>query len=264
VPPAVDLLVPVNALDRAKSRLREALPESRSEAHQRLTLALARDTVRAARAAESVRRIVVTSPDPRVLAAFATDGVRLLPDRPDLGLNAAVLRGVGRRLRGDPGIPAAVLHADLPALRPAELDAALGAAVERFGPEHGYCAFCPDAAGTGTTLLVCTGDAALRPRFGPDSAAEHARTGAFRLDGDWPGLRRDVDTAQDLREAAELGLGPLSAEAAQALFDGQRYEETGQTRPSPPGAVAGGPGVHLDVLHSVRGTGREFGENRSP
>ncbi len=230
VPPVVDLLVPVNALDRAKSRLREALAVSKDadpEAHQRLTLALARDTVRAARTAQAVRRVVVTSPDPRVLAAFATDGVRLLPDRPDLGLNAAVLRGVGRMLRADPEVPVGVLHADLPALRSEELDAALAAATERFGPEQGYSAFCPDAAGTGTTLLVCSAEATLRPRFGPDSAVEHARAGAFRLDGEWPGLRRDVDTADDLREATAHGLGPLTAAAMRALFDGRRYDETG-------------------------------------
>jgi 2-phospho-L-lactate/phosphoenolpyruvate guanylyltransferase len=167
---------------------------------------------------------VITSPDPGALAAFATDGVRLQPDRPDLGLNAAVLRGAGRMLRADPSVPVAVLHADLPALRPEELDAALGSALERFGPEHGFSAFCPDAAGTGTTLLVCSARAPLRPRFGPDSAAEHARAGAFRLEGDWPGLRRDVDTVADLRQAARLGLGPLSTSAVHALLDGRQYE----------------------------------------
>ncbi len=238
VRPVVDLLVPINALDRAKSRLRDALAASGvrggsdsnggdPEAHRRLALALARDTVAAARSAQAVRRVVVTSPDPRALAPFASDGVRLLPDRPDLGLNAAVLRGVGRIRRADPAVPVAVLHADLPALRPAELDDALAAAIELFGPGPGRSAFCPDAAGTGTTLLVYDAEAPLRPRFGPDSAAEHTRVGALRLDGEWPGLRRDVDTAQDLRDAVELGLGPLTAAAVRAMDEGRRYEETG-------------------------------------
>ena len=31
--------------------------------------------------------------------------------------------------------------------------------------------------------------------------------GALALSGDWPGLRRDVDTGDDLCAAAELGLG---------------------------------------------------------
>jgi 2-phospho-L-lactate guanylyltransferase len=51
----------------------------------------------------------------------------------------------------------------------------------------------------------------LEPRFGADSAAVHKAHGAVRLDGDWPGLRRDVDTEADLTAAAALGLGRHTA-----------------------------------------------------
>ena len=48
---------------------------------------------------------------------------------------------------------------------------------------------------------------ALDPRFGGDSAAAHARSGALPLTGSWPGLRRDVDTGADLQGAVRLGTG---------------------------------------------------------
>jgi 2-phospho-L-lactate guanylyltransferase len=99
------------------------------------------------------------------------------------------------------------LQADLPALRPAQLDAALAAARAAF-TRGAPAAFCADAEGTGTTLLATAPGHELEPRFGIDSAARHREAGAVELDGDWPGLRRDVDTADDLRVAAELGLGP--------------------------------------------------------
>ncbi len=64
-----------------------------------------------------------------------------------------------------------------------------------------------DTEGTGTTLLAVTsGD--LAPSFGPGSAAAHAASGAVALDGDWPGLRRDVDTPEHLTAARALGTGP--------------------------------------------------------
>ena len=53
----------------------------------------------------------------------------------------------------------------------------------------------------------------LEPRFGPGSAAAHLAAGVRRLDGPWPRLRRDVDTAADLAAARRLGLGRHSAGA---------------------------------------------------
>lgn len=94
------------------------------------------------------------------------------------------------------------LTADLPAMRPEDLEAALVAAART-----GRRAFVPDLEGTGTVLLAAPAGEALAPQFGPGSAAAHLRSGAVRLDGAWPSLRRDVDTAADLDAAARLGLG---------------------------------------------------------
>ncbi len=65
----------------------------------------------------------------------------------------------------------------------------------------------------------------FRPAFGPDSRFRHAGNGAAELllPG-IAGLRRDVDTGEDLRAAARLGLGPrTSAVAAELLRAAGRH-----------------------------------------
>ena len=203
--PTVDLLVPVKPLHRAKTRLRGAADGGAGDprAHARLALALARDTLAAAAAARTVRRLVAITSDPVVLAALARDGVRTLPDEPGCGLNPALRHGERELRAEDAAAAVGVLQADLPALRPAELEAAVLAALAGGGR-----AFCPDRAGTGTTLLLAAPGHALDPRFGSGSAAAHRAAGAGELTGDWPGLRCDVDTGADLAVARGLGLGP--------------------------------------------------------
>ena len=80
-------------------------------------------------------------------------------------------------------------------------------------------AFVADAAGDGTTLYTAAPGAAFRPAFGLASRARHAAGGAAELGLDGiPGLRRDVDTPSDLREAVALGLGSHSAPLAAELL----------------------------------------------
>jgi len=205
VQPTVDLLVPVKPLHRAKRRLLGAADGGAGDprAHARLALALARDTLAAAAAARTVRHLVVITSDPVVLAALAREGVRTVPDEPGSGLNPALRHGERTLRADDPAAAIGVLQADLPALRPAELEAAVLAALAGGGR-----AFCPDRAGTGTTLLLAAPGHALDPRFGAGSAAAHRAAGAGELTGDWPGLRCDVDTGADLAVARRLGLGP--------------------------------------------------------
>jgi 2-phospho-L-lactate guanylyltransferase len=212
----VDLVVPVKELRRAKSRLAPAVADlpggdaDRARAHRALALALARDTLRAARAATRTGRLVVVTGEPAIALGGAGEPREDVPDVGG-GLTAALRRGAEhlRRTAERPGAPRAVaaLQADLPALRPDELDEALerAAAVFADGAER---AFVADHAGTGTTLLVAAPGRALRPRFGPGSADAHATSGAVALDGAWPGLRSDVDTTADLGRARDLGAGP--------------------------------------------------------
>lgn len=187
-------VIPVKRLHAAKSRLRGAVPDAR---HQELALALMRDTAAAVLAAPGVAELLVVTDDPVAADAAAALGARIVPDPGTGDLNTAIRRAADV---AGPRSHRAVLTGDLPALDPEHLGAALRRASAR--------SFVPDADGTGTVLLAAPAGVPLDPRFGPGSAAAHAASGARVLTGDWPGLRRDVDTGADLRAALALGAGP--------------------------------------------------------
>ncbi|RIQ15726.1 2-phospho-L-lactate guanylyltransferase, partial [Jiangella rhizosphaerae] len=122
------------------------------------------------------------------------------------GLNAALRHGAqaARSAAGDAAV--ASLSADLPALRPAELDRVLTAAAEH------PLSFVADAAGIGTTLYAAGPGVAFEPAFGGRSRAAHRLAGAVELELDGiASVRRDVDTAVDLWDARRLGVGPRTA-----------------------------------------------------
>lgn len=200
----VAVLVPVKPLARAKTRLRGAADGGAGspQAHARLVLALARDTLAAASSAADVTRVVAICSDAVVCDALTGDGVETIPDGPDGGLNAAVRHGAAVLRAAHPATAVAALPGDLPALRPEELDCAL-----RDGLAIGGPVFCADRSGLGSTLLLTPPGQPPEPRFGPGSAAAHRAAGARELPGCRPGLRCDVDTVDDLAVARELGLG---------------------------------------------------------
>jgi len=191
----VSLVVPVRGGGQGKSRL--AVSDARRAL---LADAIALDTVHAARAAAGVGEFVVVGALPEPV-----DGVRVVAD-PGFGLVVAMAAGLAEL---DPDASTAVILGDLPALHPADLDAALLAA-----SEHSW-AFVPDASGSGTTLVVAAAGLPHSLRFGFGSAEAHAEAGYVDLTAGVAGpslavatLRRDVDTVEDLRAAAALGLGP--------------------------------------------------------
>jgi 2-phospho-L-lactate guanylyltransferase len=202
--PQWSIVVPAKRLVVAKSRLRPLTDGLGGDAHDELVLALLADTVAAAAACPAVGAVLVVTDDPTATDVVHRLGARTVPDEPDRGLNPALAHGA----RNAAGPAVAALSSDLPALRPAELDAALRAAESTAA----RC-FVPDAQGTGTTLLTALGTE-LDPRFGADSARAHREAGAVALSGDWPGLVRDVDTEADLRAAFALGTGPATRRAA--------------------------------------------------
>ena len=199
------VVIPVKRLPLAKTRLNDGTRPP--GAHRDLALALALDTAAAALACPVVARVVAVTDDAQAAQRLAAVGAVVVPDQPDGGLNPALVYGASRAAALGPADGVAVLSADLAALRPAELAAALTAAGSH--PR----AFVPDAAGTGTTLLAALPGVPLAPRYGPRSRAAHRDSGAVELAGSWPSLRRDVDTAGDLAEAARLGLGPATSAA---------------------------------------------------
>lgn len=202
------VVVPAKRLAVAKTRLRP-LTDGLDDAdalHRELVLALLADTVTAAVGCAAVVDVVVVTDDPDAAGVARPLGARTVADEPDHGLNPALEHGA--RSAGTSAV--AALSSDLPALRPAELAAALEAAGEVVR------AFVPDVHGTGTTLLTAV-DAGLRPHFGAGSAQAHRDDGAVALGGSWPGLVHDVDTAADLRVALALGAGRRTVSALERL-----------------------------------------------
>jgi len=199
------VVIPAKRLAVAKTRLRP-LTDALGAAHDELVLALLTDTVAAAAACPAVTELLVVTDDPSAADVVRELGARIVPDVPDRGLNPAL--EYGARSASEDAV--AALSSDLPALRPDELTAALGAAA---GSAR---AFVADAQGTGTTLLTAV-DTELLPRFGPRSAEAHLVGGATALSGTWPGLLRDVDTESDLRAALALGAGPRTTALADRL-----------------------------------------------
>ena len=223
------VLLPVKVLAQAKSRLAALAGERRLE----LALALASDTVSAVVACPEVARVIVVTTDPVAGPRLSSLGALIVPEaRPVAGgrdsrqsawpspdgsqhqLNAALLHGAAVAARRWPGTGLAALTADLPALRPAELAAALRAASDAAGP-----VFVPDAAGVGTTMYAVATAGQFRPMYGGASRARHAAGGAAELVlGGIAGLRQDVDTPDDLRAAVALGVGPRTAGVAAELL----------------------------------------------
>ncbi|WP_310962820.1 2-phospho-L-lactate guanylyltransferase [Nocardioides terrisoli] len=195
--PTYALLVPVKAWDRAKTRLRRS-PTRADE----LPAAFALDAVAAAVACPLVASTWVVTDQP----GFHPPGTVLLPDRGAGDLNAALRAAEAHVRTHDAALGVAVLLADLPCLRASELTAAL----ESGGAARRYVA---DSQGTGTTLLVASSEVALDPQFGEGSAARHLAGGATPVALDLPGLRLDVDTADDLARAVRLGVGAHTAAA---------------------------------------------------
>lgn len=185
------MLVPIRALPSAKSRLAMSVP---TELFEQLVSAIRADTLAAAQASSSVARLVVVGDRPG-------EGITLV--QWSTGLNGALRDGAAHASEHWAEDGVAALVGDLPAVRPDELSAALDAATEHAA------AFVPDRTGTGTTLLTARPGTALDPRFGEGSAARHGSF-ATRLDAG-AGLRHDVDTAEDLAAAMQVGLGERTA-----------------------------------------------------
>ncbi|NNH72625.1 2-phospho-L-lactate guanylyltransferase [Nocardia uniformis] len=200
---SVHAVIAVKSLGLAKSRLADRLlPQDRPQ----LVLAMLADTVTAATSTPEIASVTVVTPDQRVSQLVRGLGARVHPEppvsAPHTGLNTA-LSAAATTVRAVHGpVELLALQADLPALRPHELSDMLRSAA---GLRRAVVA---DHTATGTVaLLVGDGTSALNPLFGTDSARRHIDAGAMELRGEWPGLRQDVDTADDLARAMELGVG---------------------------------------------------------
>jgi 2-phospho-L-lactate/phosphoenolpyruvate guanylyltransferase len=196
------VLVPLKRPAVGKRRLLGATRDAAD--HAQLVHAMQLDTLDAVLAVDTHPLVAGLSVVAGPLGFRLPAGIELLPDAGG-GLNPALAEAADELARRYPADGVAALVGDLPALRPADLLAALGAAGQH--PRG----FVRDLAGTGTTLLTAAAGVALDPRFGVDSADRHAESGAVELTAA-TSLRADVDSAEDLRYCLQLGAGLLTSQ----------------------------------------------------
>jgi 2-phospho-L-lactate guanylyltransferase len=192
------VLLPVKPPARGKSRLVGLGDEVRVD----LAAAFALDTVAACLATPRVGAVLVATDDARFSAALSGAGAPCIPDGASGDLNATLRQTAAEARRRWPHLHPVALCADLPALVPDDLDAALADL-----DAHGAPAFVADAAGVGTSMYAAPWDA-FDPRYGGGSRRAHLDAGARELGDDLVTLRRDVDDLPDLQAAARLGVGP--------------------------------------------------------
>jgi 2-phospho-L-lactate/phosphoenolpyruvate guanylyltransferase len=201
-PTDVEVIIAVKRLGAAKTRLAPVLSATGRE---NVVLAMLADTISAALAVPAVHAVTIVTPD-EVAARTARElGAHVVVDPTPQGhhdpLNNALASAA--TVIGAFASNIVVLQGDLPALQPHELAESIAAA---RGNER---SFVGDRHRTGTAALFAFG-VRLDPRFGPDSARRHADSGAVELTDAWPGLRCDIDTAEDLSAAMRLGVGPAT------------------------------------------------------
>jgi 2-phospho-L-lactate guanylyltransferase len=197
------VVVPVKGTRQSKSRFGPG-------DHSALALAMAADTVVAAIDTDSVAGVLVVT-TAEASGVFDDLGAFVIVQE-TVGLAAAVTLGVATALEmTEPGRGIAVLLADLPALTPAELGAALDGACTH------PLAMVADAAGDGTTLITASHGSMHAPAFGVGSCAAHHAAGYIPLEvSSSSGLRNDVDSADGLA----LLLGRLGERTARVVTDG--------------------------------------------
>lgn len=194
------VLLPVKPPASGKSRL-VGLGEERRRA---LAVAFALDTAAACLTAEQVGSVLAVTDDVSLARRLADIGCATTPEGPTGGLNTVLHHGAMQALRHWPRLTPVAVCADLPALLPEDLDAALSAA-----PTNRTW-FVADADGTGTTTYGAP-VSGFAPLFGVNSRTAHLRAGAEEVRGSLTTLRRDVDDLDDLWSAVELGVGPATA-----------------------------------------------------
>ena len=148
--------------------------------------------------------MLVVTDDAWFSSRLSVLGCVAIPDGVSGDLNATLRQASAEVRRRWPRLVPVALCADLPALRPADLDDALSTA------DHLAPSFVPDAAGVGTTLYTApfTG---FDPHFGHESRAAHLAAGAREIGTGLTSLRQDVDELVDLQQAVRLGVGPRTA-----------------------------------------------------
>ena len=182
--------LPLKAFAAGKGRLRSALGPP-----ARVALSRALATRVAAACAEAGTETVVVTNDAGVAAWARGLGLEVITEPAAGGLNAAAVAAAAEAARRDRAW--CLVHADLPLLTPALVGAFVGA----LAP--GTAVLAPSRQG-GTNLLAAA--TSLRFAYGPRSFTRHLAAASHleRRVVVTPGTALDLDTPEDLRDAAAL------------------------------------------------------------
>lgn len=188
------LVIPVKPPGQAKSRLSEVLDSSQRAALARAMLAR---VLQAAQGAHGIAQVALLGPS----RLGAAEDVMLLAD-PGGGLNPAI-HSAFDHAASQGASRCIILFADLPQLTSDDVDRLVSLAPDELG-------IAPDRhrSGSNALSLPLPAGKAFTFAFGPDSFAAHkAEAGRLGLrieEVASPGLSRDIDTPQDLADAAGL------------------------------------------------------------
>jgi LPPG:FO 2-phospho-L-lactate transferase len=189
-------VVPIRALEGAKSRLGEALD---AEERRDLVTALLLRTVRAALATPGVTEVIVVSADPAALRLAGEAGASTVLQREgelNEGLEAARREALARGATALVVLPADLAWVDPEAVRTLLVEAGDGPVV----------GLAPDRLGRGTNALYLAPPDVVPFAFGPESRAAHHRLAmaadARYVEVEGP-LALDVDTPDDLLRLEE-------------------------------------------------------------
>ena len=209
-------ILPVKRFRAAKQRLGASVGE---EARSALARAMVADVLGALARSTSLQLLIVVTDEPSVAVAARGQGALVLADTADAGQSAAVEIGVRRALAE--GVERVLcVPGDCPALDARELERLLrpgrgGGEDQGRGTSKAEVVIVPDRHGTGTNGLLLTPPDAIRPSFGPGSAARH-RALARAAGASWrferlPSLLLDIDTGEDLAALRERLAGSGSS-----------------------------------------------------
>jgi 2-phospho-L-lactate guanylyltransferase len=192
-PSSVVAIIPVGALDGAKSRLGAVLD---AEERLELTVGMARRTIAAAVAADRIDEVLVITPDDAVRSLAVELGARPIRQR-DSGLNHGLVAARAEAVAAG-ATAVLILPIDLPDVTPDAIDAVAAQLREHDRP---LVAIVPDRHGRGTNALLIAPPEAIDVCFGGDSAIAHetaARAAGARLVILGGPLALDLDTPDDL------------------------------------------------------------------
>jgi 2-phospho-L-lactate guanylyltransferase len=197
--PRVVCLVPVVALEGAKSRLGGALD---AEERHDLVVRMAERTIRAAVRTPGIAETIVVTPDDEIRAIALAAGARPLRQRSQ-GLNRGLREARDEAVAGGADAILA-LPIDLPLVTPDAIAAVLEPLTRAARP---LVVIVPDRHGRGTNALLVAPPDAIEFAFGGSSRGAHTGSardaGAEVVELGGP-LAIDLDTPEDLLLVQEL------------------------------------------------------------